>query len=121
MRMPAWITGTLLLSVTFAAGIAVGVAYQRRQIPSHGSVAADAHDAVHHLARELDLDPAQQRAISEILARHQADVDATWHAMQPHVRATLESISQEIVAVLRPDQAAKFRNMTESMHPATHR
>src|SRR5262245_18209494 len=72
-----------------------------------------AHDAMHHLARELDLDPTQQRAIAEILAKHQPEVDATWHAMQPHMRATLDSTTQDIVSVLRTDQALKYRRMTE--------
>lgn len=121
MKIPVWIKGTMLLAVTFVAGVTVGVTYERRQVPTHGSTATDAHDAMHHLTRDLNLDPAQERAIAEILARHQFEVDATWHAMQPHVRATLDSTSQEILAVLRSDQAATYRKMTETMRPSQHR
>lgn len=114
----------MLLAVTLAAGIAVGVAYERHRTAAHqavGTDATDAHDAMHHFARELDLDAAQQTAIAQILARHQGEVDSTWHAMQPHVRATLDSTMQEIAGVLRPDQLAKYRRMMEAAHPAGHR
>jgi hypothetical protein len=41
--------------------------------------------------------------------------------MQPHMRATLDSTSAEIIAVLRPDQAATYREMIEAAHPQHHR
>ena len=81
--------------------------------------------APHHLTRrlkeELALDPAQEQAIAAILARRQGAVDSTWHAMQPHVHATLDSTLREILGVLRPDQSAKYRKMVESMHHGTLR
>jgi len=121
VRVPAWVRATLLLGVTLAAGFAVGVAYERHRATAHQAVGMDAHDAMHHFARELDLDSAQQTAIAQILARHQGEVDSTWHAVQPHVRATLDSTVQEIAGVLRPDQLAKYRSMMEAAHPAGHR
>lgn len=121
MRLPAWLRAALLLAVTLAAGVAVGVAYERHRAVAHQAVGMDAHDAMHHFARELNLDSAQQTAIAQILARHQGEVDSTWHAVQPHVRATLDSTKQEIAGVLRPDQLAKYRSMMESAHPAGHR
>ena len=119
--MPAWVRGTLLLAVTLAAGVGIGVAYERHRTAAHEAVGMGAHDAMHHFIRELDLDSAQQTAIAQILARHQAEVDSTWHAVQPHVRATLDSTLQEIEAVLRPDQLAKYRKMMQAAHPAMHR
>jgi Spy/CpxP family protein refolding chaperone len=98
------------------------VYYERSDArPAHGAVAMNAHDAMHRLVRDLDLDATQQQAIAEILARHQKDVDVTWHAMQPHVRATLESTHQEIARVLRPEQAEKFQKMFDALHPPGHR
>jgi ABC-type thiamine transport system ATPase subunit len=117
VRIPAWMRAALLLAMTLASGIAVGVAYERHRAAAHQAVGMDAHGAMHHLARELDLDAAQQIAIARILARHQGEVDSTWHAVQPHVRATLESTMQEIAGVLRPDQLAKYRRMTEAHRP----
>ncbi len=121
MRLPAWTRGTLLLAIMFAAGVMAGVAYERRQTSRHESVAAETHDVIHHLARQLDLDAAQQRAIAEILARRQKEVDSTWHAVEPHVRATLDSTHQEIARVLRANQLAKYQRMTAAAHSGSHR
>jgi hypothetical protein len=120
MRISVWIKATMLLAIAFASGTVVGVMYERRHATSPGSGIVNTHDAMHQLVRELDLDPAQQEAISEILARHQSEVDATWHALQPRVRATLDSTSQEILTVLRTDQAVKYRQMIERMHSPSH-
>jgi hypothetical protein len=119
MKVSAWVKGTALLVITFATGVAVGMMHERRQEPP-ASVAADAHAVRHRLAQELNLDPAQLQAISEILARRQADVDATWDAIRPHMRAALDSTSQEIIAVLRPDQADKYRKMIGRVHGPHH-
>ena len=121
MKLDAWMKGSVLLVVVFASGIAVGTTYGRLRSRSQEVASAEAHDALHHLARDLELDPEQQRAIAAILNRRQSDVDAAWQAMQPHVRATLNSASDEIVAVLRPEQAVKYRKMVEMAHPAHHR
>jgi hypothetical protein len=120
MRAPAWIKGSVLLAVTFVAGAGAGVVYERLRAPRLATV-TDAHDAHHRLTAELNLDAEQQKAITAILARRQADVDATWHSMQPHMRATLDSTSQEILALLRPDQAEKFRRLIGRMHDQRHR
>jgi hypothetical protein len=111
----------LVLAVTLGAGVAAGVAYERHRTAAHQAAGREAHDALHDLASELNLDAAQQAAIAQILARHQREVDSTWHAMQPHVRATLDSTRQEIAGVLRPEQLAKYRSMMETAHPAGHR
>jgi hypothetical protein len=121
VRVPVCLRGMLLLAVTFASGVALGVAFERRQALPNGAPGLKAHDALHRLNGELNLDSSQHKAITEILARHQKDVDTTWHAMQPHVRATLDSTHQEILDILRPEQAVKFRKMMETMHPAGHR
>jgi hypothetical protein len=111
----------LLLAIVFAAGVMAGVAYDRRQASGHDSLAVDTHDVMHHLARELDLDAAQQQAIAEILARRQREVDSTWHEVEPHVRATLDSTQQEIARVLRADQLSKYQEMTAAAHSGGHR
>ena len=117
MTVPAWMKGSVLLAVTFTAGVAIGVGYARRSTPAHATAATQAHSVMHRLMADLGLDSAQHRAIAAILARRQGTVDSTWHAMRPHVRATLDSTLQEIVAVLRPDQVAKYRKMVEARHP----
>ena len=117
MTVPAWVRGALLLAVTLSAGIAIGIGYERRRAPSHDPSRMSAHLLLHRLAGDLGLDSAQHQAIAAIFARRQGAVDSTWHVMQPRVRATLDSTLREIVGVLRPDQAAKYRRMMEVLHP----
>ena len=110
-----------MLAATLGAGVAAGVSYERHRAAAHQAVGMDAHNAMHHLARELNLDSTQQAAVAKIFARRQREVDSTWHAMQPHVRATLDATREEIAGVLRPDQLAKYQRMMEAAHPAGHR
>ena len=115
--MPAWAKGTLLFALTLTSGVIIGAAYERHREPPHEA------DGMHHvllrLKDELGLDSAQQNAIAAILARRQGAVDSTWHTLQPHVRATVDSTLRDIADVLRPDQLAKYRKMVESRHPGT--
>jgi hypothetical protein len=120
VTIPVWVKGAALLVVIFAAGVATGIGYERRQGRSHQVMSSGAHDMIHHLASELDLDSTQQQAIKEILARHQSEVNSTWHTMRPHVRATMDSAYREIVAVLKPEQAEKFRRLMDGSHSMTH-
>ena len=117
MTVPAWLKGTLVLGATVSAGIVIGMAYERHHSAPPAVTAMAPHVVMHRLRHDLHLDSAQHAAIAAILARRQGAVDSTWHAMQPHVRATLDSTLQEIIVVLRPDQAAKYRQMVEVMHP----
>ncbi|HEV8599641.1 MAG TPA: hypothetical protein VGQ69_09800 [Gemmatimonadales bacterium] len=120
MTLPVWVKGTLLLAVALAAGVALGATYERRRLLAHETARIESHHVMHRFQQELGLDSAQQQAIAKILARHQGAVDSTWHALRPHVRATLDSALREVLAVLRPDQVAKYRKMVEEMHPGTH-
>jgi hypothetical protein len=114
----AWLKGALLLAATLTAGIVIGVSYERQRTPAHHAPEAMAsHDVMHHFTRELGLDSAQQQAIAAIFARRQGAVDSTWHAVRPHVREALDSAHREILRVLRPNQAAKFRKMLAARHP----
>lgn len=117
MTIPAWAKGTLLLTVTLAAGIAIGVGYERRRVPPHEMSGRDSHHLIRGLSEQLELDSAQYAAVAAILARRQGAVDSTWRAMRPRMHATLDSTMREILGVLRPDQAAKYREMLDTMHP----
>ena len=116
MTIPAWLKGTAVLTVTLAAGVAIGITYEgRHERPA--AIPMDALHVMHDLHTELDLDSTQQAAIAAIFARRQGTVDSTWHAMQPQLRAALDSTHAEIMKVLRPDQVAKFRKLVGAMHP----
>ena len=106
---------------TFAAGVAAGVAVERKGESRHATTSADSHDPMHRLTADLNLDADQQGAIAAVLAKHQKDVDAAWHAVQPHVRSTMDSAHHEIERILRPEQLEKFRKMIDARHPSGHR
>jgi hypothetical protein len=120
MSVPTWLRATALLGATFAAGVLIGIGYERHQ-PAHSPVAQPgAAMLVEHLHQLLDLDPAQDSAIRAIVARHQGSVDSIWRGLHPHVRATLDSTAGEISAVLTPEQATKFRSAIVRFHHGRH-
>jgi hypothetical protein len=116
MTGPAWLKGALVFALTLIAGVVIGMGVERRGAPRHDGAAMRTLHLVHGLKDRLGLDSAQQDAIAAILARRQGAVDSTWHTMQPHLRATLDSALADIVGVLRPDQMERYRQMVESMH-----
>ena len=119
MRVPPWVKGSLVLALTLAAGVAIGIGYERRRVVSHQAETPGSHHMLQRLKTELQLDSAQTRAVEAILTRRQGSVDSTWHAIRPHVHAMLDSTLQEIVRILRPDQEAKYRRLMEGKHPNT--
>ena len=114
---PAWLGGALILALTFAAGAAAGVGYDRHMSSARTTPPMDEKHVLQHMQLLLGLDSAQTAAIATILAHHQHAVDSSWHAMQPQVRANLDSTLRDIMTVLRPDQVEKFRNLVHVMHP----
>lgn len=117
MTVPAWVKGTILLVVTFVGGAVAGVSVERRREPGHNAAGRDSHRVLQRFAEHVELDSAQRSAVAAILVRRQGSVDSTWHRLRPHLHATLDSTLREIRAVLRPEQAVRFRKMLEEMHP----
>lgn len=115
MPLPTWAKGSLLLLLALLTGVVLGMGYERRRVLQHGDTGA--HHMLERLTDRLELDSAQQASIAAILARRQGTVDSTWHVLEPHVRATMDSTLREIMGVLRPDQAAKYRAMVGKRHP----
>ena len=115
--MPGWLKGALLLGLSFAAGVVLGAGYERHHGPGHGSMGMDPHEVLEHFSRELRLDSAQVDEVRAILVRRQSAVDSAWHSMQPRISATLDSTLREVLGVLHPDQAEKYRKMIGEMHP----
>lgn len=112
-----WLRSAAILALTFAAGAAAGVGYDRHVSSAPHAPTMDAASAVKHMRLLLGLDSAQTAAVTTILARHQHAVDSSWRAMQPDVRANLDSTLREIMAVLKPAQVGRFRELVRVMHP----
>jgi hypothetical protein len=119
MNTRALLGGAAIIAATFTAGALAGVRYERSHAPEPQPATAmmTAHHVLMKLNDELGLDSAQHRKIEAILARHQAAVDSSWVSMQPRVRAALDSTLRDMMAVLRPDQVARYRMFVQRMHP----
>ncbi|HKV52787.1 MAG TPA: hypothetical protein VJO52_16450 [Gemmatimonadaceae bacterium] len=108
--------GWLLLAAFFIAGGAVGLAIGRTRAMPTPSNPMEPHAFVQRLSGELALDSAQRASITGILTRRQSAIDSAWRALQPTVRATMDSAQMEIVAVLRPDQRARYAQLVHAAH-----
>ena len=115
--MPLWLRGTVLLAVVFAAGVGVGILFERaRQRPmSSGGMNPDS--AVAALDQRLSLDSNQRVVIRAALRRHQAVIDSAWRTLQPGVQAAVDSTQMEIYNALRPDQRPAFMELMQRSHP----
>lgn len=103
VRQP--LRGQLAIIGVFALGAVFGLAVSfvwRHHVmrPDHSGPQHGGPVSIERMSRDLDLDPAQQGKIRDILERGHA-----------HVRGLLDDTSRDVRAVLRPDQQAKFDRM----------
>ena len=117
--MPTWARATLLLALTFALGGVAGFEVGKQSMPARMSPAVnpmEPHVFVQRLGRDLDLDAKQRAGILEILTRRQGTIDSAWRALQPGVRATIDSAQAEIVSVLHPGQRDRYFALERAAH-----
>lgn len=115
---PAWMRGSLLLAAVLGAGLLIGFQFGRTR-PRGVAPAQNAMDSATMMRafdRDLSLDSAQHAGIAAVLGRRQAGIDSAWRALQPNVRAAMDSTQMEIVAILRPDQRSKFLALLRRAH-----
>jgi hypothetical protein len=101
-------------------GAAVGIAADRllhgRQ-PRLAALHAQAlHDPLAVLDEEFDLRPDQRTRIAAILESRQSIMDTTWHATRTRLHATVDSLVNEIAAVLDPEDEGRFRQFAAEAH-----
>jgi hypothetical protein len=107
-RTRSIVAGALLVLTGAAGGIAVDhlVVFSRHMM--HGSSPSGAAATHAALLGELDhalhLTPPQHDSIKAILTRHQRSIDSAWQLIHQHVNAGMDSVHQELGAVLRPEQ-----------------
>lgn len=115
---PAWMRGSLLLAAVLSAGLLIGYQFgrARQQGVSPASNIMDSAAMMRAFDRDLSLDSAQHAGIAAVLGRRQAGIDSAWRALQPNVRAAMDSTQMEIVGYLRPDQRRKFLALLNRAH-----
>jgi hypothetical protein len=118
MRRVAVIASLLVLGAT--AGIAVD---RLVQFHTRGALIrfSELHnDPVAVIERAFDLDPEQRSRITAIIERRQADVDAAWQQARRHIGVTVDSVVNEIAAVLDSADRPRFRALADSLHTTGH-
>jgi hypothetical protein len=107
-----WLT-LLLALIVFGAGMASGAALtvhyavSRLQFAIHHPEAAPPQIAA-AIGRRLRLDAAQTAKVEQILAKRQVEIAAIRRKFQPEIVEQLDSVRDEIAAVLDEPQRAKW-------------
>lgn len=116
----------LLLTLTFAAGAAVGVASDRLELIPGVARATEAgaperdgpprrpppgppKTTIERFADDLGLTETQRTEIEGILDRYRASARALQRAVQPQYRSLMDSVRTEIEATLTPEQVEQYR------------
>jgi len=126
-RVLGLLTAGILLVA--AAGVATGVALERRVFSRHeahergreGDRAGregGPHHAMHErFGRDLGLTPAQAAKIDSIFASHRPAIDSARAASEPKIRAIIDQTRREIDSVLTPAQREKMHARMLREHP----
>ena len=107
----------------FIIGAAAGITADRllHRAPEHRVAVLMSRvqtDALGVINEQLDLRPEQRERVAAILERRQGAIDAVWRNTHIQLRATIDSVVEEIAAVLDSDQAIRFRTLADEVHGA---
>lgn len=120
----------LAASVIFAAGVVTGrltvdlqhaaTAQPTAQVQNERPPVRSWHRQrtafIDKLQKELDLTPPQRVEIERILRESQARMKELWDPIAPKAREESRRSRQEVLAVLTPEQQAKYERMSDSHH-----
>lgn len=104
----ARLLGSLVVVLAFVAGVATGIAYQRRR-PRQGlnvTVTATATNAMPRELEQLGLTDAQRTQLRQVLTRGRDRVLTVVREFDPAMRAAMDTTEIEVGAVLTEPQRA---------------
>jgi hypothetical protein len=117
--MRSWKTVVAVISL-LAIGAASGVTFDRlhhRQSNRHMTLMEEVQkDPIGVLDRRLGLRPEQRERVAAIIQQRQGAIDAVWNETHIRLQATIDSVVNEIAAVLDPEQAKTFREGARELH-----
>ena len=117
--MRSWKPVVAVISL-LAIGAALGVTFDRlhhRSGNRHMAVMQEVQkDPLAAIDRAVGLRPEQRERVAAVLARRQDVIDGVWRDTHIRLQATIDSVVNEIAAVLDPDQAQKFRAAARELH-----
>jgi hypothetical protein len=112
----------LLLALVFSAGLVIGVV-ATRTVVRHAVREAILHpekvQAVieRRLRRQLRLDNRQQAKLHDILSDSHAQMDDLRGKYLPQTISILNDANDQIIAMLTPEQRARFERLKLENHP----
>lgn len=108
-RRLAVVTGALsLVALGAALGITIDRLFLAPTAPAHDVFELHAR-ALEQFRTHLDLDDEQVAAIDSIFRHRQAAVENTWEVLHDHLHSAVDSVHQDVMAILRPDQRAALQ------------
>ncbi|MFN0177737.1 MAG: hypothetical protein ACKVZ0_02985 [Gemmatimonadales bacterium] len=119
MTKSRWVA-TGLLSLAFALGGLVGgtaTMLADRSLPARGGPhgtpraaykAQMRQDFIERLRTDIELTPAQERAVLEVLDRHEPILDSLWRTVRTQFDAERQAVRRDIRMVLEAGQQSKY-------------
>ena len=106
----------LLIVGALIAGVVLGIAGDRAWMHWHRPPHPPRLERlVEHLDSELHFTPQQKDAVTQIVARHRARIEAIAANTRPQMRQEIEATNAEIEKVLTPEQRQKFQTLSQHM------
>jgi len=106
----------LLIAGALIAGVVLGIAGDRAWMHWHRPPRAPRLERlVEHLDSQLHFTPQQKEAVTQIVARHHARIEAIAANTRPQMRQEIDATNAEIEKVLTPEQRQKFQALSEHM------
>lgn len=107
----------VLLLLTFAAGLAVGLAAERYML-HRGTADGSSHrergqTTIERFADDLGITPEQKARIDPIVAETREQMSAVFDRVRPEWEAVVDSARARIEAVLTADQVQRYRALLE--------
>ena len=108
----------ILLLLTFAAGLTVGLAGERYVLHRGAQDVASrrGHErgtTIERFAEELGITPGQQAQIDPILVETREQMSAVFDRVRPEWEAVVDSARARIESVLSADQVQRYRALLE--------
>lgn len=122
-----WVSSLVFGLVIFSCGAAAGVAVGMRLEDDRGRPEARHNGPssldrmVSHLKEDLRLDEEQTTRVREVLSRHRDQLHAIHDEISPQLKAALETLRQEVAAVLTDEQLILWEEKIKKIERRTIR
>lgn len=111
----------LLSTVNLIAGVAIGIVVDRTVLTERRWGGRGGRpDPARELEKKLDLDAEQAKKVREIFAACRPQFEACMREVQPKLDALRQESNNQIRALLRPDQQARFDELRKEWQQHGH-